>query len=91
MMYAFVQFKDIEVLFGSYDTDVIVSYTACFGLMAEKKEKEMDEHPMHPFFGGWSEVIYDEIKMVTSANVESKNDMVYPTILKHKVLYDDGQ
>ena len=29
-------FKDINVIFGSFDTDVIVSYTICFSLSLEK-------------------------------------------------------
>lgn len=74
-LYGHVSFRDIEVLFGSFDTDVIVSYTVCFGLNLASDNKE---------------IIYDELKMVTSLKVIADDDRVYPTILKNK-LYIDNQ
>jgi hypothetical protein len=71
-LHGYVKFKDITVLFGSYDTDIILSYTACFQLSTAHKE-----------------VIYDELKMVTSMKVRSEDDMVYPTILKNKLFIDN--
>jgi hypothetical protein len=51
-------FKDIDIIFGSYDTDIIASYTVCFELSLENGD----------------EIIYDELKMVTSAKVHADDD-----------------
>jgi len=40
-LYSHVFFKDINVLFGSYDTDVIVSYTVCFALYTLVGEEDV--------------------------------------------------
>lgn len=68
-----VTFKDIDVIFGSFDTDVIGSYTVCFWL----KTADMRE------------IIYDELKMVTSAKVKAENDEVFITLLKNKLFIDN--
>lgn len=66
--------KDVTVLFGSFDSDIIISYTVCLQLNLENGD----------------EIIYDELRMVTSMKVRAEDDLVYPTLLKHK-LYIDNQ
>lgn len=73
-LHGYVTFKDFNVIFGSFDTDVIASYTTCFALYSDDTGKEL---------------IYDELKMVTSAKVKSENDMVYITLLKNKLFIDN--
>jgi hypothetical protein len=68
-------FKDVKVLFGKFDTDVILGYTTCFSL-------RMDV-PNSP------ELIYDELKMVTSAKVRADDDVVFITLLKNKLFIDN--
>lgn len=72
-LHGMVTFKDIDVIFGSFDTDVIGSYTVCFWL----KTADMRE------------IIYDELKMVTSAKVKAENDEVFITLLKNKLFIDN--
>jgi hypothetical protein len=54
----YVTYKDVQVIFGSFDTDLIVSYTVCFSLNLDNGD----------------EIIYDELKMVTSAKVKAEDD-----------------
>jgi hypothetical protein len=70
-----VNFKDINVMFGKFDTDVIIEYTVCFSLRVDKE--------------GAPELIYDELKMVTSAKVRADDDIVYITLLKNKLFIDN--
>lgn len=72
-LHGFATFKDIQVIFGNFDTDVILSYTAAFQINMENGD----------------EVIYDELKMVTSAKVSSENDRVFVTLLKNKLFIDN--
>lgn len=69
-----VGFKDVQVLFGSFDTDMILTYTVQFEL-AKKKTGE--------------ELIYDELKMVTSMKMTAEDDIVYITLLKNKLYIDN--
>jgi len=68
-------FKDINVMFGKFDTDVIIEYTVCFSLRVD--------------VAGSPELIYDELKMVTSAKVRADDDIVYITLLKNKLFIDN--
>ena len=70
----YATFKDIGIIFGSFDTDVIISYTICFSIRLAETGKE---------------VIYDELKMVTSAKMHAENDMIYITLLKNKLFIDN--
>lgn len=69
----YVTYKDVNVIFGSFDTDVILSYTVSFQLNLDNGD----------------EIIYDELKMVTSAKVRSEDDNVYVTLLKNKLFIDN--
>ncbi len=39
---------------------------------------------------GSKELMYDEIRFISSANVETKNDMAFITILKNEILMDSA-
>lgn len=72
-LHGYTTFKDMQVIFGMYDTDVILSYTVCFQLNLDNGD----------------EIIYDELKMVTSAKVRADDDIVYITLLKNKLFIDN--
>jgi hypothetical protein len=67
-------FKDINVEFGLFDTDVIVDYTLCLSFIDDSTNKEL---------------IYDELRMVTSMNVRLESDIEFIHILNHKLNMDD--
>lgn len=66
----YLHMKDVNVLFGQFDTDVILEYTLCMEWLSTH------------------ELMYDELKMITSMNVESENDILYITLLNHKLDID---
>lgn len=67
-------FRDINVIFGTFDTDIILSYTVCFQInLAENGD----------------EIIYDELKMVSSAKLRAEDDRVFVTLLKNKLFIDN--
>lgn len=68
----YIKFKDVEVIFGAFDADVIFSYTACYQLNIEEGHGSKSQTV---------EVIYDEVQMVTSAKVSSENDLLNVTLL----------
>lgn len=68
-------FRDVSVMFGKFDTDVIVSYTVCFSLSLDVPDAP--------------ELIYDELKMVTSAKVRAEDDVVFVNLLKNKLFIDN--
>ena len=74
-----LHYKDINVLFGQYDTDVIFEYTACMQF------KEKDNHN--------KELLYDEVKMILSMDVTADNDILHIKILnlKHDIDSRFGQ
>lgn len=73
-----LHYKDINVLFGQYDTDVIFEYTAC--MLFRKKEDK-------------TELLYDEVKMILSMDVTADNDILNIKILnlKHDIDSRFGQ
>ena len=85
-LYSLVKFKDINILFGSFDTDLIVSYTVCFTIKLLPSD---DPKPEYRDIMEGEELIYDEVKMVTSAKVSADDDMVFITLLKHKLYIDN--
>lgn len=64
-----LHYSDIDVLFGQYDTDVIIKYTMHLSFRIENGK----------------ELLYDEIPMITSLNVQSSNDIVYIKVLNNKI------
>lgn len=86
------------MIFGNYDTDVIISYTVCFTLNVDVNNQPQD----FPDFDEirrdsknvqkpprFEEVLYDEVKMVTSAKVRAEDDIIFITLLKHKLFVDN--
>lgn len=69
------QFKDINVLFGQYDSNILLEYT----LIYEFYSKTAD---------GYQLIIYDSLKMITSIKMKSDYDLIYPSILNHKIIQD---
>lgn len=66
-----LHFKDIKVLFGQFDSDIILEYTAC---MSWKRD-----------LLGSKEFMYDELRMITSLDLMMEDDIVYMHILNHKL------
>ena len=69
--------KDVNVLFGQYDTDMILEFTACMQFSD---------------FGN-KELMYDEVKMILSMNIEADDDILFIKILnlKHDIDSRFGQ
>ena len=69
-----MKFKDVTVQFGKFDADVVLEYTLCLQYtLAETGE----------------ELLYDELKMITSMTVRAEDDIVFIEILKHKIDVDN--
>jgi hypothetical protein len=64
-----VNFSDFDVKFGQFDTDILFSYTQNIKFMIE----------------GGQELLYDEIKMITTLDVEAENDVVFVKVLNNKI------
>jgi len=67
----FLDFKNIDVKFGEYDTDVILSYTACVSFRLDKPKAKT--------------LFYDELKIVTTGQVRQEDNVLYVKILSHKL------
>ena len=59
-----VQLKDISILFGQFDSDVIVEYTLATQWSSDNKNV-------------LSEVMYDELKIMTSFDLSTNNDILF--------------
>lgn len=70
-----ISFKDFNVMFGKYDSDVILEYTFCFS--------------MRQNLLGAPELIYDEIRMVTSAKLRMEDDIIFIDLLKNHMNIDN--
>ena len=64
-----VNYSDFDVKFGQFDTDILFSYTQNIKFMIE----------------GGEELLYDEIKMITTLDVEAENDVVFVRVLNNKI------
>lgn len=68
--------KDVKVLLGQFDTDMIFEYTLCmswFGIGSGHKHTEL---------------MYDELKMISSMDMTSEHDIMYIKLLNHKLDID---
>ena len=70
-----VNFKDLEVQFGRYNTNVTLDYTACIYFKTDGPN-------------GSTSLLYDEIKMLSSAQVSVKDDIMQMSIDTHKINFD---
>lgn len=64
-----ISYSNVEVMFGQFDVDMILKYKLNIAFLID----------------GGRELLYDEISMITSADVESKNDIVYIKMLNNKI------
>lgn len=65
----------IEVKLGQPDADITLDYTLHFSV----------HHANH----GARELLYDEVRFVTAANLGTSNDQVYIKVLKHEMNLDN--
>ena len=65
--------KDLNVIFGKFDSDIIVEYSASYAVWEEISKKML---------------ILDEIPMITSMNMKMDDDVVYLDVLKHMIVTD---
>lgn len=70
-----VDMKDIKVLFGQYDSNIIVDYKLNYRFYSKVDGKN---HLL----------IQDKLNMITSLNVDSDDDIIFPKILSHKIEHD---
>ena len=68
-----VPLKDLNVIFGKFDSDIIVEYSASYAVWEEISQKML---------------ILDEIPMITSMNMKMDDDVVYLDVLKHMIVTD---
>lgn len=73
-----VHLKDIAVSFGRYNTDLTLDYTLCVDFRQADPERE----------NGGKRLLYDEIKMLSSANIKVENDVMDLFIDSHKINFD---
>ena len=64
--------KDVDVVFGQFDTDMIFEYTICMSWF--------DRNGTH--------LIYDELKIISSMDMTVDNDIMYIKLLNHKLDID---
>lgn len=70
-----LSFKDVNVIFGQYDTDMILEYTA--------------QLRFHEYGATGQELLYDELKMITSMDMTADDDILYIKLLNHKLDIDN--
>lgn len=78
-----MNFKDIKVLFGNFDTDLIFEYTMVMNWLPDDKHAE--DPGSKATKGNKETIFYDEFKMVTTATLEVVDDIGYLNILNHKL------
>ena len=66
-----LHWKDISVLFGQYDTDIILEYTVCMGWKADLLGSRI--------------FLFDELRMITTLDLKMENDQINIEILNHKL------
>lgn len=64
-----ISLRDIKVMFGQFDSDVLLEYTLHYQFFS-KNDKTM--------------LISDSVNMITAMNIKTVDDVLYPTILNHK-------
>jgi hypothetical protein len=80
-----LSFKDITVLYGQYDTNIIMEYTVCLDFKPDdpgsyKSGKASDEG-----HGNAETVFYDELHLISTIELDVKNDLMNIKILQHKL------
>lgn len=72
-MKARIILKDLNVIFGKFDSDIIVEYSTSYAVWDLATEKML---------------IMDEVPMITSMNMKMDDDIVYLDVLKHMIVTD---
>ena len=71
-----LRYSNFNVMFGQYETDVIIEYTVSVNFSKYEKDSKS--------------VFYDELKMITAGQIVTKHDSrVYIEILTHKLDLDN--
>jgi len=76
-------FKDIKVLFGNFDTDLIFEYTMIMNWLPD--DAGASTPGAKGTVGNKETIFYDEFKMVSTASLEVVDDVGYLNILNHKL------
>ena len=64
-----LHWKDINVLLGQYDSDIIIEYTACMDWKTDLL--------------GSRQFLYNELRFITTVDLKMENDQLYFHILNH--------
>lgn len=70
-----LSYKDVNVIFGQYDTDMILEYTA--------------QMRFHEYGSSGTELMYDEVKMIMSMDMTADDDILYVKLLNLKLDIDN--
>jgi len=76
-------FKDVKVLFGNFDTDLIFEYTMIMNWLPD--DAGASKPGAKGTVGSKETIFYDEFKMVSTATLEVTDDVGYLNILNHKL------
>jgi len=71
-----MDFMDVSVLFGQYDTDVIFEYTLGIAFFVDDESNR--------------ELLYDELHLITSADITTEDDVMDIRILNNKLSTDSN-
>jgi hypothetical protein len=82
-LHAYLRFKNIDVKFGQYDTDLIISYTACLKFKEDTGATKTSKSG-HTY-SDLKDLFYDEYRVVTTGSISTKDDVLYVQILSHKL------
>lgn len=80
-----LSFKDVTVLYGQYDTNIIIEYTICLDFKPDDPGSNKSGTPADHNQGNAETVFYDEIHLITSLEVDVKQDVMQIQILQHKM------
>jgi len=66
--------KDIDVKLGQFDSDIVLTYTLTMNWSLDLAKSKS--------------LLKDEVRFITSANVNTKNDIAFIEIFKNEILMD---
>lgn len=78
-------FKDMTVLYGQYDTNIIVEYTVCLDFKPDDPGSYKPGKATDNKHGNAETVFYDELHVITTLEMEVKDDLMQLKILQHKL------
>ena len=80
-----LSFKEITVLYGQYDTNVIVEYTVCLDFKPDDPASYKKGKPTDDKKGNSETVFYDELHLISTFEIDVKDDLMQIKILQHKL------